>query len=299
MSENTPEKQEAVVPTAKVNPLLSILRQPKIYITLPSGGKYWKPGSLNPSITGDYPVFSMTARDELLLKTPDALMNGQGIVEVLQNCVPNIIDAWECPQIDLDALLIAIRLATYGEMMTMKINHPSLEDGPADYEVNIREILERLQANTTWEDRLEVRPDLVVYLKPISYRTQTEAQMGEFETGRIVQMANDSSLTDEQKLEAFKTAFGKLTKKTIEIIGSAIYKIESTAGIVEDPEFISEFISQCDAEIFDKIKSKIGLMNDANKLKPLTITCTPEMLEKGAPPTIEVPFSFDEANFFG
>ena len=287
-------------PEVRVNPLLSVLRQPKIYIRLPSQGKYWKEGSLNLSVTGEYPVYSMTARDELLLKTPDALLNGQGVVEVLQNCVPNILDAWECPQLDLDTLLIAIRLATYGELMTISVNHPSIKDEQDfDYEINIREILDQRQSSSTWEDRLEVRPDLVVYLKPLTYRSQTNAQIGEFETQRIMRIVQNTELSEEDKIKAFQEAFLDLTKKTINIIGKAVYKIESTAGVVEDLEFIDEFVSQCDADIFEKIKKRLGILNDSNKLAPMIIRSTAEMIEAGAPETIEIPFTFDQANFFG
>ena len=291
MSENTQ-------PTVKVNPLLSVIRQPKIYITLPSGGKYWPEGTLNPTVNGEYPVYSMTARDELIMKTPDALMNGQAVVSVIQNCIPNIINAWEAPQLDLDVILIAIRMATYGETITVTVRHESLE-GPEEFEVNIREMLDQLQHNTSWEDRLEIRPDLVVYLKPLNYKTQTEAQIGEFETSRIMQIVNNTELSEEDRVKQFTVQFQQLTQRTISIIGRAVYKVESTAGTVEDPEQINEFIEKCDAEIFDKIRTKLGMMTEANKLRPLTIQSTPEMIEKGAPPTLQVPFSFDEANFFG
>jgi len=73
-----------------VNPLAGLMRQPKIYIKLPSGGQYWPQGSIVIPENGDLPVYSMTAKDELLLKIPDALMNGQAIVEVIQNCIPSI-----------------------------------------------------------------------------------------------------------------------------------------------------------------------------------------------------------------
>ena len=103
------------------NPLSMFMRQPKIYIRLPSGGEFWPEGSLEATETGEYPVYSMTAKDELILKVPDALMNGQAIVDVIQNCIPNVKNAWHAPNIDLDVLLIAIRIATYGEMMTTPI----------------------------------------------------------------------------------------------------------------------------------------------------------------------------------
>ena len=42
-----------------------------------------------------------------MMKTPDALVNGETTVEVIQSCMPNIKDAWKIPVIDLDVILIA------------------------------------------------------------------------------------------------------------------------------------------------------------------------------------------------
>lgn len=287
MAENTP----------RVNPLASIMRQPKIYITLPSGGKYWEDGSLNPTINGEYPVYSMTARDEIILKTPDALMNGQGVVDVIQSCMPNVLNAWSAPQVDLDAILVAIRIATYGEELTLDINHPTME-GSMDYNVNLREILESIQHRTAWEDRFEINPELVVYLKPISYRQQSVTQIGEFETERMMMIIKDENLDEETKLAAFKGAFEKLASKTLDMIISTVYKVESSAGSTEDPEFIREFVRNCDAEIFEAIKNRLAELANNNTLPPLKIASTAEMREKGAPEFIEVPFSFDASNFF-
>ena len=85
-------------PLTSNNPLQNFMRQPKLYITLPSNGMYWPKGSLEVTETGEFPVYSMTAKDELTLKVPDALLNGQGIVDVIQHCIPNIRNAWAIPK---------------------------------------------------------------------------------------------------------------------------------------------------------------------------------------------------------
>jgi len=113
---------EITVPST--NPLKNYFRQPKLFLSLPSKGKYYPEGSLEVSESGEYPVFSMTAKDELSLKTPDALINGQSTVDVIQSCIPSIKNAWKMPSLDLDAALIAIRIATYGEMMTVSTKVP-------------------------------------------------------------------------------------------------------------------------------------------------------------------------------
>jgi hypothetical protein len=134
------------------NPLFSFMRQPKIFIKLPSGGKFWNQGSLSIPETGEFPVYSMTAKDELMFKTPDALMNGQAIVDVIQSCIPNIKNAWDTPAIDLDTILIAMRLATYGEKMTVSNTIPVLEE-EVDFELDLRMLLDQ-QQNSTWMDQI-------------------------------------------------------------------------------------------------------------------------------------------------
>ena len=137
------------VPMQQPNPLASFMRQPKIYIRLPSNGDYWPTGSINVSETGEYPVYSMTAKDELMLKVPDAVMSGQAVVDVIQHCIPNIKNAWQMPSIDLDVALIAIRLATYGEKMTTPISFD--EDIEMEYTVDLRNVMDSLSNSIVWD----------------------------------------------------------------------------------------------------------------------------------------------------
>jgi hypothetical protein len=83
------------------NPLLKHFRQPQLYLRLPSEGKWWSADSLELPVTKEIAVYAMTARDELLIKTPDALLNGQATVDVIQSCCPNIKDAWKLLQLIL------------------------------------------------------------------------------------------------------------------------------------------------------------------------------------------------------
>jgi hypothetical protein len=80
--------------TENTNPLNKYFRQPAIYVSLPSGTNY-PPHVVTPQQTGELGVMPMTAKDEIRFKTPDALMNGQGVVDVIQSCVPDIKDAWQ------------------------------------------------------------------------------------------------------------------------------------------------------------------------------------------------------------
>ena len=79
------------------NPLKGYFRRPSIYIKLPSGGNYWPQGMLEMPENGELPVYPMTAIDEITYRTPDALFNGQALVDVIQSCIPAIKNAWAIP----------------------------------------------------------------------------------------------------------------------------------------------------------------------------------------------------------
>ena len=142
------------VNTPSVNPLAKHLRQPKIYIKLPSRGKYWPKGSLETPESGEYPVYAMTAKDEILFKTPDALLNGQATVDVIQSCIPNIKDAWQTPSIDLDAILVAIRMASFGEKIDMSAQVPGT-DITKDYQLDLQTIFDNL-IQTEYVDTFQI-----------------------------------------------------------------------------------------------------------------------------------------------
>ena len=115
--------------TATANPLQKYFRQPKIYLSLPSQGQYYDNNSIDLLENNEYPVYAMTAKDELTMKTPDALLNGAATVEIVKSCIPNIVNPWAMPSIDLDAILIAIRVATYGETMEITTKIPGKGTG--------------------------------------------------------------------------------------------------------------------------------------------------------------------------
>jgi len=278
------------------NPLSFYMRQPKIYIRLPSNGRYWPEGSLELSETGEYPVYSMTAKDELTLKVPDALMNGQAVVDVIQHCIPNIKNAWECPNLDLDAILIAIRLATYGEIMNTPVKIGDLE---LEYGLDLRIILDSLQQQISWEPAVEITHDLTIFVKPLNYKNISKAAIQAFETQKIMSVVNDDKISEEQKIALFKDSFSKITQATLGTIVDSIDRIDSAQGSTSDPEHIKEFIDNIDKEIYRKIEDHLQMLRQQNSIKPLQITVTEEMRENGATGEfLEIPITFDPSTFF-
>jgi hypothetical protein len=272
------------------------MRQPKIYIRLPSNGEYWAQGSLEISETGEYPVYSMTAKDELALKVPDALMNGQAVVDVIQHCVPNIKNAWACPSLDIDTILIAIRLATYGEMMTTPVKIQDLE---LEYQVDLRTVMDQLASQVTWNPIVPINDELTVFVKPLTYKNISQAAIQSFETQKIMNVVNDEKLSDDQKIALFKESFSKMTAATLGTITDSIDRVDSAAGSTNDPNHIKEFIDNIDKEIYTKIESHLTALRENNNVKPMRVAVTDEMKEKGLTSEfVEIPITFDPSTFF-
>lgn len=279
-----------------MNPLAMYMRQPKIYIRLPSNGEFWPEGSLEISETGEYAVYSMTAKDELALKVPDALMNGQAVVDVIQHCIPNIKNAWACPNIDLDIILIAIRLATYGEMMTTPVKIGDLE---LEYQIDLRLVMDGLQHQIRWDPIVPINDELTVFVKPLTYKNIAHAAVQAFETQKIMDVVNDKTMTDDQKIELFKESFNKMTQITLGTIVDSIDRVESAVGSTNNPAHIKEFVDNIDKEIYKKIEDHLTALRENNNVKPMRVAVTDEMREKGfLEDTIEVPVTFDPSNFF-
>ena len=284
-------------PTPKINPLLNFMRQPKIYLRLPSQGMYWPDKSIVIPENQELPVYSMTAKDELAFKTPDALMNGQAVVDVIQSCIPNIKNAWKCPNIDLDAILIAIRIATYGEMMEITHRVPVIDE-EMTHQLDLRVLLDQL-SGIQWDDVVQVNDELTCFVNPLTYKHVTLTSLKTFETQRLMQAVNDDSLTDEKKLEIFNKSFNSMSDITLGLLVDSIVAIKTPEVVVEDRKFIKEFLENADKSIYQRIQDHVTYMKKATGIKPLTITATPEQVAAGAPATYELPISLDNSDFFG
>jgi hypothetical protein len=288
MSNNNMQQPQA-------NPLSKYFRQPKLFASLPSNGKFYPAGTLETTETGEYPIYSMTAKDELTMKTPDALLNGQATVELIKSCVPNIKDPWNLPSIDLDALLIAIRLATYGETMTLQVKTPVTGE-EKEMTVNLRDILDNF-ANIEFEDVVQ-SGEMTVFLRPLTYKEFTKSALKTFEQQRIFNIVNDEQISDEDKLQAFTNSFAKLTDLTVDMMANHISAIEIGDVRVDNKQHIDEFMKNADKSFYSAVQEHLDAQKIKFTIQPLTATATPEEIEQGVPATYEVPVTFDQSNFF-
>ena len=143
------------------NPLRQFFRQPAVYIKLPSDGQFWPEKSISMTENRELPVLPMTAIDEITYRTPDALFNGQAVISVIQSCIPAIKNAWDMPGMDTNAVLVAIRIASYGHGMGISSTCPACKT-EQEYEIDLRSVLDlRNQQLTVMEQSQQINCNLM------------------------------------------------------------------------------------------------------------------------------------------
>ena len=272
------------------NPLSNYYRRPSIYITLPSKGKFYPEGALELTENEELPVYPMTAVDEITYRTPDALFNGTSITEVIQSCMPSIKDAWAIPSIDLDTILSAIRIATYGHTLEIGTTCPKCEE-EAEYGVDLRKIIEQLDIGEY--DSSINSGDLEIHIKPLTYKDINESSLVQFEEQKIASVLEDTEMSEEEKLKLLSKTFKKISEVTITTISKSIEYIKTPETMVSDSEQINEFLHNCERSVFETIKNKVLTLRSNSELKPLHIKCMECENE------YEQPFTLDMSNFFG
>jgi len=274
-----------------VNPLIKHFRRPAIHIKLPSGGRYWPANAIDIPVTGEIPVYPMTNADEITLKTPDALMNGSGVVSVIQSCCPNITDAWNMPTVDVDALLIAIRIASYGQNLEVTSKCPKCGE-EHDYEIGLSNLIDGVKCpdyDTTVDyDGLKIK------LKPQPYIGVTRGSIAQFEEQRIAQALNDESISDDVRQAKLKESMKRLLDLSDRLLIDSTEYIETEDGSkVTDVGFITEFYRNAERGVTKALETRLREIADEGALPPNKLKCSSCTHE------YEIPLEFDYSRFFG
>ena len=275
--------------TQSANPLKQFFRQPAIHLRLPSQGEFWPEGSLNYPVTKELPVYPMTAIDEITYRTPDTLYNGQAVINVVQSCIPDIRDAWQMPVVDLNAVLVAIRIASYGHNMEIMSTCPACNTD-SDYTLDLRTVLDKLKSGDFHQDIKH--GDLSIAFRPMTYEHQNTSNQNQFEQQKRIQVVQTSDLSDAEKISELNSSLQKITELTMEALKWSIASIRTPHALVTESEHIHEFINNCDRSLFNTIKNHIIGLREGSEIQPLDMEC-PECHHK-----YRQQLTMDQTSFF-
>jgi hypothetical protein len=252
------------------NPLRQYFRRPSVYMKLPSGGLGYPEGAIDVTETGELPVYPMTAIDEITARTPDALFNGTAVVELIRSCIPNIKDPWAVSNVDLDAILVAIKAASSpnGEM---DIESACPKCGEVSgYKINLAGLLTGL-SSPDFKTPLDLG-DLSISFRPLSFREVNEASVQQFELQRIFNQL-ESAEDDEKKAKIMQEGLQKITSLTMELLSKSIVEINTPSVPVTETAYILDFLQHCDRNLYIQIREYSANIRKDSELKPMQITC--------------------------
>jgi len=268
-------------------------RQPKLFIDLPSKGIYYDETVLEDNQHVQIPVFGMNAMDEILFKTPDALFSGEATARVIKSCIPTIIDPWKLVGFDIDYVLIAIRIATYGDEMLIS-THCNSCDSDTESQMSLTKMI---QTYESFEVESEFKiDDLTFHLKPLTYKQMTDFSVENYAFERqLLQIAREKDLTDEQKDAASKEIYTKTNDLNLRVAISYIRSITNNTESETDLSAITEFIVHNDAIFYNKLKDHIFDLSNRWRVPAMEVTCANE--ECGV--SYKSKIDLDYSNFFG
>ena len=251
------------------NPLKKFFRQPKIFISLPSKGIYNPVGTIQGEVE-NIPVYGMTGMDEIVIKTPDALIAGESTVKVFESCCPAVKDGWSVSSLDTDLLLTAIRIATYGNTLSIAKTCPACGE-ESEYDVDLTNVVDHFN-NCSFENKVVLK-DLVVKLQPLTYRQTTDFSLRNFQIQQRL-MQSDRIQDEDERKSLISTLFRELAELQNEIFAASIDSVDIGMAVVTERSYINEWIQNCDSNILDDIKTVFNKNKDVWRVPPIKIKCT-------------------------
>lgn len=253
------------------NPLVAAYRKPAVYIALPSEGKYYhtKPKL---SVDNELAIYPMTARDELVTKTPDALFNGEATVSMINSCCPDIDDPNEMPVNDLMAVLLGIRIASYGPSLDIDAKCPSCEF-MNQLSVDTNMVLASLKPNETPET-IELENGFRVKCKPYTLRDRTTLQVQNIKQRKLIESLSDAKLSDEEREARFGKTFVELADLTVGLIANCIISVKIPEGeTIEERDTILEWLKTITKKDYDRIKANVEGLSSSGMDSNFNATC--------------------------
>ena len=206
-------------PNQVTNPLLSRIQLPGETFTLPSGGVFYKDGELHSTVKdAEIHVHPMTALDEIVLKTPDLLFSGEGVKQVFQRCIPQVVKTDDLLAKDVDYLLVCLRKVSYGEELRVTQRHNCKNAKDHTYTLDLNDFIrsaKRIDPTTVNQTFTATMPnDQKVLLRPIRYADFI----------KVMQTSTNEKMEPEELKELMVDSMARIIVQVDEVDDSSMIK---------------------------------------------------------------------------
>ena len=273
------------------NPLIQAYRKPALFIPLPSRGEYYttKPKL---SIDNELAVYAMTARDELITKTPDALFNGEATISLIKSCCPDIEDPESMPVSDLLVILVGIRQDSYGKEIDLDVKCPKCEyDNQLQLDANV--MLSKI-SNTPIDKSVTLPSDFKIICNPYTLKDRTMLQVQQIKQNKMIQGLASDVHDDVTRQELFGKTFVEIAELTVDLITNCIISVQGKdTDVINDKETIREWLQSITKNDYESIRSKVEELSESGLETKFTANC------QDCGHTWKTAVDLDIANFFG
>jgi hypothetical protein len=253
------------------NPLQKLFRNKSYYLALPSDGAHY-PSGITLSVENELGILPMTIRDEIILKSPDVLFNGEALYELFRSCCPDIKNPEEIPQCDIDAILIGIRMAAGKSDLEIASVCPECTQS-AEYQLSLQTMLSSI-AKITTDNTVTLDDNTVIEVRPYSLKSQVKSKIQAFHQQRMQQILNTDDIDQAAKTQAFDDAMTQSSLIQIALVADNIVRVTPhDEQPVVDPSFILAWVENMDKFTYRLIIAKIAELSKGTMDNNFDITC--------------------------
>ena len=278
------------------NPLQQFFRQPALYLNLPTKGKWYTPDVVEMTDEQQVAVYPLSAINEIMLNTPDAMLNGQALENVVKDCAPGIKNAKRFMLPDLEALFVAIKSASNNGKMDYDRECPSCKHENS-FELQCQSVLDLMTYIDESDLTIRFGQDLMVYVKPYDFEMRQIFMRREFEEEKLLRQLNDANANIDELVKAGKMAESveRLSRITFSLVSRSIEKIVmmKSQTTVTDRDHINEWLMSISKQQADLVIEAVDKINKIGVMKTMNVQCT------SCGHTWEDALSFDPSSFFG
>jgi hypothetical protein len=274
------------------DPLSNFYRTKEVYVTLPSGGRWYK-SKPNLTADGEIGIYPMSVKDEIMLKIPDTLFNGEALYEVLQSIAPDIVDPYEVAVPDVEVILLAAKASQHNGELSMSCLCPHCNKSN-QYSVEIKTLLASIRPLPEEPLVVELENGLSVKYKPNTLASITAGAIKTTESIRLASAISDG-MDPEQTKSVMRESLEKSTAAAVIVLADSIESITTPDGtVVTDVQSISNYIANADAKTTSIIKRHSTTLNNTGVPSEFDFVCNNEQCEQ----SFKSPIEYNPAFFF-
>lgn len=259
------------------NPLQRYFRRPALWVKLPSLGMWYNNNEVMFNDRTEVEVYGITAIDEILLNTPDALFNGHALESVIRSCVPGVNNVKSITQPDLEALFVGIKSATNNGKFEINRKCSKCQNENT-FEIQCNHLLDSMKYVEESDTFIEIDNEIKVHIKPYDFAMRSiliQRQLEEQKT--LAEIENDASINDNLvRADLFAKSLEKMSRLTFRLVADSITGIEILNGqsqLVQNKEHIAEWLTNVNKRTTDSIIDAVAALNDLGPPKSTTAQC--------------------------